>query len=411
MASLLPLLFFLTSVYFGPGISLEIQNLKLLGGKGEYIEMGTGAKYTLSCTYRSGYDEPVAYVTWYLYGRKVYEWTTATDDISVSGVLLSRVDPSPDEEPGSLHFTKPDYLLAGNYTCQVSSSQGSVQKTYFLHVVDVSPMPFETSVQILKDVEEAAATEDNKYIAYDVDSPSSTDMPEISFEDSQCTLVWSFKSPAIFPKPNVTCGYYSFNHDEVVEYLPAGLTMHKFMNGSWQAYFHGTKVQVMNIPVDHRLGCSIKIPGTSYREVIMSEDDFSVDHLIDSGGCPSLELLTMQKGLLMDHGSATVNCRGNILSDNREAPAIVKLSCPYNHNAIFNDGTMESNWWTKLSCYEYDQLWRSYQEGGAEGELINVEELPECDRSIGASNSIQSSKLLLTSLTLLLFVACPLLNH
>ncbi|XP_068208015.1 uncharacterized protein [Palaemon carinicauda] len=416
MAALLKLLLFVTTLHFRPGSSLEIKSLKLVGGKGEYIEMGTGAQYVLSCSYHAGYDETVTSVSWNLYGRQVYEWNAVADEISVFGILLGRVDPSPDDEPGSLHFSNLDYLLAGNYTCQVTSSLGSDQQFYFLHVVDVSPLPYETSVQILKDVEEAAMAAagngDNKYIAYDIDSLPPTEMPhEVSFEDSQCTLVWSFKSPAIFPKPNVTCGYYSFNHDEVVDYLPAGLTMHKFMNGSWQAYFQATKVQVTNIPVDHRLGCSIKIPGTSYREIIMSEDDFSVDHLIDSGGCPSLEDMTLQKGLMMENRASTINCRGNLLPDNREAPAIVKLSCPRNHNAIFKDGTIESNWWTELSCYEYDQLWRSYKEAGTEGELVNVDELPECDRSQGASSSNKSSNLLLIFLALLLFVTRPLLGH
>ena len=67
---------------------------------------------------------------------------------------------------------------------------------------------------------------------------------EVAFEDKECTLVWSLSTPAIYPRPNVTCGHYSFDHEDVVQRLPAGLTLHKFPNGSWTASFSDTHVQV-----------------------------------------------------------------------------------------------------------------------------------------------------------------------
>lgn len=402
MTSLLVGIFCLvTTCLLQQGSCLEIQSLKLVGGRGEYIDLGSGLRYTLSCSYRSGYDDRVLRVTWLLYGSRVYEWTTSTNDIAASGVLLGRVDTTPDDEPGSLHFTKLDYMVAGNYTCQVSSSSQTVQQAYYLHVVDVSPIPYDTSVHILKDM--TNPEEENKYVTYDVDSAPAAISHAVEFEDPYCTLVWNFQSPAIFPKPNVTCGYYSFNHDDVIHHLPAGLTMHKFLNGSWQASFDGTRVQVSNIPMNHRLGCSVKIPDTSYREMIMSEDDFTVDALIDSVGCPGLEELPAMKGLLVEPRDSTTTCRGHLLPNNREAPAVVKLSCPNDHDAIFSDGTAEPGWWTELSCYEYDQLWRSYHVGDQQGELMDLNELPVCDRGSGASHGLKGS-LLLISVALLFFL-------
>lgn len=42
--------------------------------------------------------------------------------------------------------------------------------------------------------------------------------------------------------------------------------------------------QVADIPKDMRLGCTVKVPKTSYKEVVMPEDDFRVDNLSESFG-------------------------------------------------------------------------------------------------------------------------------
>lgn len=68
---------------------------------------------------------------------------------------------------------------------------------------------------------------------------------EVEFASPECTLAWSMSTPAVFPRPNITCGYYSFDHDDVIRHLPAGLTLHKFPNESWQASFQETHIQVI----------------------------------------------------------------------------------------------------------------------------------------------------------------------
>lgn len=67
---------------------------------------------------------------------------------------------------------------------------------------------------------------------------------EVEFASPECTLAWSMSTPAVFPRPNITCGYYSFDHDDVMHHLPAGLTLHKFRNDSWQASFQDIHIQV-----------------------------------------------------------------------------------------------------------------------------------------------------------------------
>ncbi|KAK7075603.1 hypothetical protein SK128_027926 [Halocaridina rubra] len=252
----------------------------------------------------------------------------------------------------------------------------------FQNSTDMSPAPYETNVTLLKAMHPKEENpEDPKYITYDVEAPPTVMAPaeeqqkyedeDVSFEDPECTLVWSFQTPAIYPKPNVTCGYYSFDHDDVVHYLPAGLTLHKFMNQTWKASFQNTRVQVRRKIVTLRC----------------SEVHF------DSDGCPDVNFLGAKKGLVVSKADSHMNCRGQILPSVREGPAIVSLSCPYRQWAHFSDGTKEPNWFMQLSCYEYEQKWRTYHVGDSnkQGEFVDLEEIPMCGKEILTLNSIKET--------------------
>ncbi|KAK7075604.1 hypothetical protein SK128_027927 [Halocaridina rubra] len=126
---------FLSNLLSLPGSCLEIQRLTLVGGREDYIKASSNTKYVLNCAHRSGYDDPVVNVEWFLHGARVYEWLASKNDVTVSGVLLGCVDSRPREDPHNLHFTKLEYYLAGNYTCKVSSATRTEQKTFYLHVV------------------------------------------------------------------------------------------------------------------------------------------------------------------------------------------------------------------------------------------------------------------------------------
>lgn len=129
------------------------------------------------------------------------------------------------------------------YVCECVSFRIHTPTSYPLtgcRPTDVYPIPFEASVGILSEEgDEVPSADDVKYITDYEDEET-----EVHFENAKCTLVWSFRTPAIFPRPNITCGYFSFLSNEVEERLPAGLTMHQFSNGSWQASFENTHVQV-----------------------------------------------------------------------------------------------------------------------------------------------------------------------
>ncbi|XP_042893877.1 uncharacterized protein LOC122267792 [Penaeus japonicus] len=401
MATVLNLLVLMTLLAAHPGMGVEILELTLRGGQGEYIDANSNAKYVLACSFRSGYDEPVQEVRWLRYGSPVYVWKANSHNPSVSGTFLGLLDTYPANEPHNLHFTRLEYSLAGNYTCEVVTQDSTARKSYDLHVVDVYPIPFEASVGVLSEEGEAPIADDVKYITDYEDEET-----EIHFENAKCTLVWSFRTPAIFPRPNITCGYFSLLSNEVEERLPAGLTMHQFSNGSWQASFKKTHVQVADIPKDMRLGCTVKIPETSYNEVVMPEDDFHVDNLIDSAGCPSLDFEDGE--LLVGIMDATTTCRGDYLSTTRDQPAIARLSCPPGHEAVFRNGETQRNWVQELSCLTYEQTWRSLvsEDQPSLGEIFNVKDLPACHIVVSAGYSVASqiSTLALTTMLALALV-------
>lgn len=404
MATVFNLLVLMTILAARPGVGVEIQELTLLGGQDEYIDASSNADYVLACNYRSGYDENVLQVRWLRYGSPVYVWRASSNNPSVSEPLLGLVDTYPKNEPHNLHFTRLGYSLAGNYTCEVMTQDSSARASYDLHVVDVYPIPFEASVGILSEEgDDVPSADDVKYITDYEDEET-----EVHFENAKCTLVWSFRTPAIFPRPNITCGYFSLLSSEVEERLPAGLTMHQFSNGSWQASFENTHVQVADIPKDMRLGCTVKVPKTSYKEVVMPEDDFRVDNLIDSAGCPRLEFEDAE--LLVRIMDATRTCRGDYLSSTRDQPAIARLSCPRGHEAVFRNGETRRPWVQELSCLAYEQTWRPLvnEDQPSLEEAFSVEDLPSCQLVVSAGYSVASQ---ITTLVLTTVLALALAHN
>lgn len=374
MATLFPLLCLLTTLSPRPGVGLEILSMSLEGGSKEYLEVRAKTDYVLRCDYRSGYDDPVKEVRWLLYGYPVYVWRE-NQHPTASESLLGLVSTNPTKEPHNIHFKKVEYSLAGNYTCRVSSANATAQATFSLHVIDASSSPYQTRVQVLSSISNSSGRGNKN--TYEVATTESSHLVE--FENPECTLVWSFFTPAIFPKPNVTCGYYSFDYDDVIQRLPAGLTMHQFANGSWRASFQSTHIEVASIPRTHRLGCSVRIPQTSYKKMIKADDDFLVDALIDSAGCPSLEL-EHHPGLSAHIQDATYTCHNDVIPAERDGTAIAKLSCPNGHASVFPDSSVEHGWELELSCSENDVGWRTLnRKDKAEGKIVDIQHLPYCE--------------------------------
>nr|XP_045605693.1 uncharacterized protein LOC123762933 [Procambarus clarkii] len=381
MATYLPLICLLATFSPRPGAGLEILGLSLDGGSKEYLEVGSKAQFVLRCDYRTGYDDPVQQVRWFMFGYPVYTWREHHNP-TVSHSLLGLVDINPAKEPHNIHFTHVDYTLAGNYTCQVSAATATVEDTYSLYVIDASSAPYNTRVQVLSVINNSSGNhEDNKYEVTTTE-PSNI----VEFENADCTLVWSFVTPAIFPRPNVTCGYYSFDHDDVIQRLPAGLTMHKFPNGSWRGSFESTHIEVASIPKNHRLGCTVRIPETSYKKVIKADDDFIVDALIDNTGCPGLTM-DHAPGLNVEIQDATYTCHDDVIPAERNGAAIAKLSCPAGHTAKFPDGSVKRGWQVELSCQENDVGWRTRSDKDKKnlGTLFDIAGLPYCEPGMYSS--------------------------
>lgn len=380
-----------------PGLSLDILKVSLEGGSDDYLEVGAKVNYVLNCEYRTPYDDPVQEVVWKRFGQPFYKWAAKGSPTVLDAAFLGKVDTAPTENPHNVHFTPPfDYSLAGTYVCQVSTGSATTEASYDLSIVDGGSWPVVMRLRTLTKVKEElgiatnssdsddgnenpdGASDQNKY---DTEQNGENDSDaEVMFEDEDCTLVWDLSTPAIYPRPNVTCGHYSFDHGDIVQRLPAGLTLHKYPNGSWVASFHETHIQVSSLPKNHRLGCSIRIPGTSYKNVVRPEDDLWVESLIDTGGCPGFQDV-QDRGVMVEVRDATYTCRGDVLPADRTGLALASLSCPEGHTAVFPDDPQRR--WEgslELSCAENDIGWRRYDpdETMSLGDLVNPASLPIC---------------------------------
>ncbi|KAG7177541.1 hypothetical protein Hamer_G008177 [Homarus americanus] len=346
---------------------------------------------------QGAHDDPVVEVSWLLCSLPV-SWTPKRQPFR----LLGLVNASPTDEPHNIHFTQVEYSLAGNFTCEVSTANDVARQTYFLHVVDAFSSPYKTNVHVFEMINNSSGIKEENKFQYEVDG--SDPSQNVNFENAACTLVWTFSTPAIFPRPNVTCGYYSFDYDDVIHRLPAGLTMHKFDNGSWQASFDSTHIEVLSIPRSHRLGCTVRIPDTTYKKVIKADDDFFIDNLIDSTGCPSLSLIH-NLGLNVEVRDATYTCRDDILPADRSGTAVASLSCPDGHAAVFPEGVIKHDWNLELSCSENDIGWRTFssEEHSKFDKFFDLNNLPYCEpRVFGSAHEVHagSTYVLLTLLSL-----------
>lgn len=382
------------------GWSLEIQQISLDGGAEKFMEVGAKVPYVLNCDFRTPYDDPVKEVMWTRYGKPFYKWMANGNPTVLDANFLGMLDTDPPKDPHNLHFKPPlHYQLGGNYDCYVYTAAASVNASYYLRVIDADSGPYNVSVESLgkikKEEAEANSTSDgasaqNQYQVSPSDDDSDTD---VSFANEDCTLVWSLSTPPIYPRPNVTCGHYSFDHQDVVQRLPAGLTLHKYPNGSWTASFYRTHVQVASLPKNHRLGCSIRIPNTTYKKVVRAPDDLWVESLIDTGGCPGL-LDIQEGGVIVDITDGSYTCRGDVLPADRTGRALASLSCPDGHRAMFAENQKGSwNGGLELSCVENDLGWRHYYPDNPTrlGDLVDPTTLPVCVPGVSGAEALAGS--------------------
>ncbi|XP_063861730.1 uncharacterized protein LOC135101558 [Scylla paramamosain] len=409
-----------------PGLMLDILEVSLEGGSTDYLEVGANVDYSLSCEYRTPYDDPVKEVLWTRFGKPFYKWAGTGSPTVLDIAFLGLVNSSPEKDPQNVHFIAPlHYNLAGTYMCQVFTNKATTNASYTLRIVDAGSWPIVMTVEALgkimseNDTDTASGSSDGGDGAgdsgdidqnkYEVNQTIGNDI-DVGFEDKDCTLVWSLSTPAIYPRPNVTCGHYSFDHEDVVQRLPAGLTLHKYPNGSWTASFSNTHIQVSSLPKSHRLGCSIRIPNTSYKMVVRPQDDLWVESLIDTGGCSGLQDV-QERGLIVEMRDATYTCRGDVLPASRSGPAVATISCPESYTAIFPDNPRKT--WggsLELSCAENDVGWRRYtpEETMRLGDLMNPDSLPICVRGHSGAASHSGN---LCSITLAVTLVLGWLFH
>lgn len=342
------------------GGTVDTPEVALLGlaPNENYIKVPSTHSYELACSFRAGYDDKVITVTWIRHGQQVYEWNEQYDTITVSPQMQGLVNPSPSRDPQNMHIRHPDLSLSGAYSCQVRSTKETVfSKTLHVFVIDVDSDQFETHVDVLSDLQNHTEASDEET---DLVKPSVTadpwHPPLPPPPEPSCVLVWGFSTPAISPRPNITCGYYSYSHDAITQVVPGGMQLHQLPSGAWQAEILGTQIPVSNIPLNGRLGCSITIPHTTYSKMVKFEDGLVVDNLIDEVGCPGLDELVDLYGLQLRVEGATTTCRGDHLPSSSSEPAVATVSCP--SGAMFRDGRVEADWQLMLTCIDTDLRWR-----------------------------------------------------
>ncbi|KAB7497097.1 hypothetical protein Anas_03900, partial [Armadillidium nasatum] len=340
-----------------------IQSVKLVGDNNNYMNVRSSTRYELRCSYKTGFDDPVQSVRWYKNQQHVYTWNFGETIATALGDLGGRVAIS-GENLQNLKFNKNLALnLAGNYTCEVVSAKETVKSKPFplvvldihkcSYITDIPSDDFLTDVNLLGDIPKE---------------------PHNDKEDLNCTLIWNFKSPAIFPRPNVTCGYYSYLHDDVVSSLPSGLTMQLLTNGSWQAGIEHIHVPISEIPRAERLGCAVSVPDTSYKRVVKFEDNFIIDHM----SCPS-EFLDPTYRLDFTFEGGDRNCRGDMAPLSTTEPLILDMECMGGDIAVFKNGTVLASWSAELACDATDFSWRYMMNGEMQGKVNDpANEIPMC---------------------------------
>ncbi|RXG61902.1 hypothetical protein Avbf_02774 [Armadillidium vulgare] len=245
----------------------------------------------------------------------VYTWISERHATAL-GDLGGRVAIS-GENLQNLKFNKNLALnLAGNYTCEVVSAKETVKsKPFPLVVLDIPSDDFQTDVNLLGDIPKE---------------------PHNEKEDLNCTLIWNFKSPAIFPRPNVTCGYYSYLHDDVIFFRDCTLTGSQFYSRS-----HTSKLNL---------------------KIII------IDHMIDSQGCPS-EFLDPTYSLDFTFEGGDRNCRGDMAPLSTTEPLILDMECKGGDIAVFKNGTVLASWSAELACDPTDFSWRYMMNGEMQGKV------------------------------------------
>lgn len=86
------------------------------------------------------------------------------------------------------------------------------------------------------------------------------------------------------------------------------------------------------------------------------EDGLTIDNLIDSVGCPSLDDLPEFYGFQTKVEGAANNCRGDHVPTSPSQPALANVECP--SAALMRNGEIKSDWKLSLECNEGQTQWR-----------------------------------------------------
>lgn len=343
-------------------VSVTGIRLTLAGQEVPFMNLGNpDLSYVLECNYVASVED-VVNVTWTLddYGD-VYSWHPSTDTVTVHVPLLQGVE----AQGPNIHFTTPQPTMRGFYTCKVFHNRPEEI---------VNPVQDEFQLQM--------------YAYYH-------DEYEMSASVENCTVSWNFTTPAMYPKPKITCGFWNNTANDLGQAIHGGLFYHQFVNKTWYAFMRDTPVMIEDIPRGSTLYCLTEVPFVNFtREVKVLRDPVNalLYNEVDDQGCPAIPLV--DENMIIDLFECQENCRGECKQAG-VSPVVAEFKCASGYEAYWEiNDTVTYHWRLRVTCNNEKHTWSS-----AGGQPSTTLELPNC---IYSGARIATSSLMMLIFTLLL---------
>lgn len=356
----------------GSGAQVAIVDVRLMKNYREHSLLNLGdddLSYTLECLYTAPRGS-VSQVAWSLEGYEgfVYTWDAKTKAVNVAEPLLRYVETDSEgmaDEP-SIHFKTPKTQMSGLYTCAVfhtisEEKFNPVVSSFDLKMYYFDSTPFKMTAQL-----------------------------------NGCNILWSYSTNNVYPKPEVTCGFWNAEGKYSLGTVSGGLIYHQMLNGSWNVVMKETLIEVKEVPKGSLFYCDMNLPIANHtKHTLLEKNSQSQDvyEAIDDDGCSAS--LTKDPEMEIRYSNCKENCRGEC-HPRYDHPVLAELQCAKNYLAYWpSNNTVNPKWQFEVTCGRSQRFW--HDKHATPIEAIN---LPYCMYGGGASSV--SMSVFLFSITFLL---------
>ncbi|CAL4228170.1 unnamed protein product, partial [Meganyctiphanes norvegica] len=274
-------------------------------------------------------------ITWMMKGfREVYKWESATGKVFIDDFLVKGVQ-APDEEstkPYNIVFHNPTPAMIGIYACQVYLPGSYIKEKEFL--LNMYALPSSATEHIFH-----ARVED-------------------------CMIYWSYATPPMYPKPNITCGYWNQSAETFDQVIQGGMLYRQFSNLTWAASMAETAIKINVVPHGLSLRCENNIAVANYSQV------FELDHrdptseeayqALQARGCPRF---TATEHMTLDQTHCHPNCRDECQPPEGDVTH-VQMFCPVSWKVYhWSNDTFSYPWQLSATCEHGNHIWTSADKG------------------------------------------------